>query len=194
MIHNILKDKKVLLASASPRRRLIFDLLGIKALVIPTHIDEPTTLELPYIQAIKHAKNKVMAISGKIDEDAVIIGADTVVYLNGMILGKPRSREDATDYLRILSGKTHSVYTGLCVKHCQVIQCDYARSRVTFGELSEQDIEEYIITREPFDKAGAYGVQGFGSQFITRINGCYFNVMGFPVNLFYQLLKGMFQE
>lgn len=192
MIHNILKDKKVLLASASPRRKLIFDLLGIRALVFPTHVDEPISREAPYVQACKHAINKVAAIASKIDEDTIIIGADTVVSLDGMILGKPGSMDQAKEFLTLLSGKTHSVYTGICIKHQQVTLSGYAKSRVTFIDLSEQEINDYLTTKEPFDKSGAYGVQGYGSQFITRINGCYFNVMGFPVNLFYNLLKELF--
>jgi len=194
MIHNILNDKKVLLASASPRRRMIFDLLGIKALIIPTNIAEPISDEAPYTQAMKHAKNKVLSISSKIDEDAVIIGADTVVWMDDTIFGKPSTDHEAIEYLKRLSGRTHRVYTGLCIKHRQMLMTDYARSYVSFIELSDQDIAHYIATREPFDKAGAYGVQGYGSQFISKINGCYFNVMGLPVNLFYRMLIKMFDR
>ncbi len=192
MIHNILKYKKVLLASASPRRRMIFDLLGVKCLVIPTNIAEPITNEAPYIQAVRHARNKVMAVTSQIGEDIVIVGADTVVYLDDRILGKPQSKDEAKDFLYRLSGKTHSVYTGLCIKYCQKVVTGYNKSRVAFIDLTEREISDYLATHEPFDKAGAYGVQGYGSQFISRINGCYFNVMGFPVNLFYNLLKGLF--
>ena len=171
---------------------MIFDLLGIKALIIPTNIDEPVSNEAPYTQAIKHARNKVLAISSKFDEDAIIIGADTVVWMDNIILGKPSTHYEATEYLKRLSGRTHRVYTGLCVRHQQILLTDYAKSYVTFIDLSDQDITEYMETREPFDKAGAYGVQGYGSQFISKINGCYFNVMGFPVNLFYNMLIRIF--
>jgi len=105
------------------------------------------------------------------------------------IFEKPKCKEKAVNFLELLSGETHSVYTGISIVYKNFILQDFEKTRVTFKILTKNEIEEYIATSEPFDKAGAYGIQGYGSQFIEKINGCYFNVMGFPVNNFYNLLK-----
>ncbi|MFO8144174.1 MAG: Maf family protein [Candidatus Syntrophosphaera sp.] len=193
MIHTILQDKKVVLASASPRRKTLFTMLGLKPLIIPADIHEPITREAPYVQVMRHAKNKALKVASRLDTESIVIGADTMVMLDKEILGKPESNDQAAQFLRLLSGKTHKVYTGICV--CWRNQCEtrYERSLVRFAPLSDNEIEEYIQTGEPMDKAGAYGIQGHGSQFIQRIQGCYFNVMGFPIRLFYKMIKEMLQ-
>ncbi len=192
MIHRILKGKKVILASASPRRRQIFELLGITALCMPADIPEPISNEAPYVIVKRHARSKAAVIAAKVDHSSVIIASDTIVVVDKMILGKPTDSIQAADYLRLLSGKTHFVYSAVCICHNNRFLCDYERSKVTFAKLSEIEIEDYIRTHEPMDKAGAYGIQGFGSQFIDQISGCYFNIMGFPIRLFYKLLQEMF--
>jgi septum formation protein len=190
MIHNILSNDKLVLASESPRRKLLLESLGLRPLIVPAKIAEPLTKERAHRQAIRHACNKAMAVRAYLDEDATIVAADTLVILDDLILGKPGSAPEAAAYLRLLSGRSHSVYTGLCVIRHGEQHTAYERSRVLFKELSEQEIADYIQTGEPFDKAGAYGIQGFGAQFIRSIQGCYFNVMGFPINLFYSMLGG----
>ncbi len=194
MIHKLLQGIKVILASASPRRRAIFELLGLSPLVVPANIHEPITNEAPYVQVMKHAKNKALAISAKMDAETIVIGSDTIVVLNGQIMGKPDNPEQAADYLRQLSGNSHKVYTGLCIAWRSQCLFDYERSTVTFAQMSEADIREYVATKEPMDKAGAYGIQGYGAQFVSSIRGCYFNVMGFPINKFYDMLRTMFSS
>lgn len=193
MIHLLLQDKKLVLASNSPRRKTLFKMLGLKALVIPANIHEPVTAEAPYRQAMKHARNKALAISKLMDDHSVVVAADTIVVLEGRILGKPQSAEQAMDYLRLLSGKIHKVYTGVCICYQGRQICAYERSSVCFAPLSEAEIAEYVSSKEPLDKAGAYGIQGYGSQFIQSIRGCYFNVMGFPIHLFYSMLREIMQ-
>lgn len=192
MIHNILQGKKVILASASPRRKLIFELLGISALCLPADIAEPIGTEKPYVQAKKHALNKAKTVAKLVDLSSLIVASDTIVALDKRILGKPEDVYQAREYLMALSGKTHYVYTAICLCHQNRYLCEYERSKVTFATLSEKEIEEYLNTHEPFDKAGAYGIQGYGSQFIQNISGCYFNIMGFPVRLFYNMLKEIY--
>ncbi len=189
MIHKILKDKQVVLASKSPRRQQIFGQLGLKVLYMPAKIDENIDLSHPRAYVIKLAKEKATQVAKSMDPDSIIVAADTIVYLNGQILNKPRDDYQAAHFLSLLSGQTHYVYTGLCICYKNRNYTDYARTAVTFKELTAREISDYIETGEPVDKAGAYGIQGYGSQFITRVVGCYFNVMGFPVANFYNLLN-----
>ena len=189
MIHKILQDKRVILASRSPRRQQIFGQLGLKVLYMPAQIDENIEVTNPRKYVLSLAKKKATHVAKGMDQDCVVVAADTVVYLNGAILNKPEDDFQAAHFLSQLSGQVHYVYTGLCVCYKGKSYTDYARTAVTFKELTVQEISDYIETGEPTDKAGAYGIQGFGSQFITRVVGCYFNVMGFPVANFYDLLK-----
>jgi len=189
MIHELLRGKKIILASASPRRMEIFKLVGLTAIQMPSHIEEETVYDNPIKLVKYHAKNKVLAIKKQFENDHIIVGADTIVYHNNIILEKPIDIYQAADFISRLSNSVHYVYTGIAIAYKNQIISDYAKSRVEFCPLSALEIEEYIKTREPLDKAGAYGIQGYGSQFIKKINGCYFNVMGFPVSLFYEMLK-----
>lgn len=188
MIHNILKNKRVVLASLSPRRREIFGQLGLKVLYKPARIDESMETNNPRVYVKSLALKKAQSVARNMDSDCVVVAADTIVYLNGEIINKPEDEHQAADFLTRLSGQTHYVYTGLAVCYCRQCYSDYARTAVTFKELTSQEIIEYLETGEPFDKAGGYGIQGFGSQFIMKVVGCYFNVMGFPVAKFYDLL------
>lgn len=166
-------------------------MLGLSPLVVPANVHEPISNEQPYIQVMKHAKNKAQKVAALLDEKSLVIGADTIVVVDKLILGKPSSAEEARRYLRLLSGRSHKVYTGICLCWRKQCICAYERSQVEFTMLTDTEIENYIATNEPLDKAGAYGIQGFGSQFIRSIRGCYFNVMGFPINLFYGMLQDM---
>lgn len=187
MIHNLLENTKVVLASASPRRKDLISMMGVKPLVVPSHVDEPDTGEAPRVQALRHARNKALAVAASLDPECLVVGADTVVVLDSHLLGKPASAEQARQYLRLLAGRSHQVYTGICVVHRGRHLQAWEKSTVSFANLSEAEIDSYVRTHEPMDKAGAYGIQGFGAQFITGIKGCYFNVMGFPLHRFYQL-------
>ena len=189
MIHELLHYKKVILASLSPRRKELFSLLGISFTAIPAELEETINNEAPQTQAMQNALRKAQIVKDKVNKDALVVSADTLVALNNHILGKPADAEEAGKFLRLLSGRSHSVYTGICIYYNDLANINYEQTFVTFAELSEAEINSYIATGEPLDKAGAYGIQGFGAQFITKVEGCYFNVMGFPIRLFYNMLK-----
>lgn len=194
MLHEILNDKKLVLASASPRRQEIFNMLGLNPLIIPADIHEPIDERPPWLIVKSHALHKAIKVSKLFDANTVIVAADTLVYLNKTIFGKPESKLDSENYLAMLSDKTHAVYTGISILYKNKTLTDYAKSLVQFKELSNEEIQSYIKTKESFDKAGAYGIQGYGCQFIKGIKGCYFNVMGFPVHLFYTMMLRIIQE
>lgn len=189
MIHELLRHKKVILASVSPRRKELFSLLGISFEAIPAKIEEPINNEAPQTQAMQNALRKAQLVKDKVDKDALVVSADTIVVLDNHILGKPADTEEAGNYLRLLSGRTHSVFTGICIYCNDTVNISYEQTFVQFAPLTEAEIDAYIATGEPMDKAGAYGIQGYGAQFIIKVEGCYFNVMGFPIRLFYDLLK-----
>lgn len=191
MLAELLKGKKIVLASASPRRKEIFKNIGIKPLHIPSNIEEEMFDIPPYKLVMMHSASKAKEVAQHLDHKCIVIGADTVVYLDGNILGKPNSKYQAFDYLEKLSGKQHYVYTGVTICYKKIVKTFYEKTIVEFDELSQFDIENYVATRESFDKAGAYAIQGYGSQFIKKINGCYYNVMGFPINKFYREIKKM---
>jgi len=189
MIHQILQDIPVVLASASPRRALLFSLLGIDTKIVPAEIAEPLTDDAPEKQAILHATNKAAFVAAVEPSNSLIVAADTVVAIDRHVLGKPLDTAEAKRFLLLLSGRRHSVFTGICIRYQDKILTAFEQTEVQFATLSNAEIEAYIATGEPMDKAGAYGIQGYGAQFITRVEGCYFNVMGFPIRLFYSLLK-----
>jgi len=177
------------LASSSPRRQELLKLLLADFEVVPSHVDESVhTSEQPETMVARLAREKAMAVQAQ-QPAAYIIGADTVVVCEGEILGKPASPEDARRMLRKLSGKTHQVLTGVCLVHWDkwVVEC--STTDVTFCLLSEQEIEDYLRSGEPFDKAGAYAIQGLGARFVEQIDGCHFNVVGLPVSRLYQMIK-----
>ncbi len=194
MIHNILKNKKVVLASASPRRKELLELVGVKFIQMPADVDE-TILPSDHINPKRYAKRialkKCDIMSKANNPDCLVISADTIVYLEKTILGKPKDYDEVYQFLNKLSGKSHIVYTAVAIAYNEKIIVDVAKTYVSFKNLQTDEIRQYIETGEPMDKAGAYGIQGFGSQFIEKITGCYFNVMGFPVNLFLNMLKGL---
>jgi septum formation protein len=189
MLHQILADKQVVLASASPRRKIILELLGIKALVLPSEVEENEEINCPQALVQRHAYIKAEHIAGKLSAETVVVGSDTIVYHNKEVLGKPADMYMAYEYLRRLSGQKHYVYSGVALSYKGEIHTSYTRTGVEFNELSFSEIEAYLETKEPLDKAGAYGIQGYGAQFIKKINGCYFTVMGFPVTAFYELVQ-----
>lgn len=183
---------KWILASASPRRREILSNLGLSFFVDPCSAPEPARIpgESPSLYARRVAALKAEGVSKK-HKSGLVIAADTIVVLGNSILGKPESREDAERMLERLNGRWHEVLTGVSLMDLgrKRIFSDCSRSRVHFRRLSHAEIEWYLDTEEYRDKAGSYGVQGYASLFIDRIEGCYFNIVGFPVATFEKLCR-----
>jgi septum formation protein len=186
---------KLILASASPRRAEILRNAGIQFEICSTDVDESRLdNESPgdYVRRLALAKAVSAAERNPhLGADALMIGADTVVVVDSAILGKPASSADARRMLRSISGRVHEVHTGLALLQISGMQQRVVEeiTRVHFAHLSDQEIEGYIATREPFDKAGAYAIQGMGGRYVTRIEGCYFNVMGLPLARWWTLLR-----
>ena len=179
---------RVVLASSSPRRRELLTLIGIRHGVVPADIDETAFPgEQPRPHAERLARAKAGVIIGR-EPNAIVIAADTIVVVDGDILGKPRDEGDAALMLRRLSGRTHVVLTAVAVARDGALVSDVESVDVTFRELSDAEIERYIATREPMDKAGAYGIQGFGATIVRRIDGDYFAVMGLALGLMVRLM------
>ncbi len=173
----------IILASQSPRRRELLERMGLTGFrVVSPDVDENLGDELPPAELVSRlSRRKAQAVAQQVKQDALIVAADTVVALEGTILGKPADELSAFRMLTTLSGARHQVYTGLTVLRGEEICTEYEVTDVTFRELSEGEIEDYIRTGEPMDKAGAYGIQGYGALFIEGIQGDYYNVMGLPV-------------
>lgn len=178
---------RVILASQSPRRRDLLTLIGIEHEVRPANIDE-TYLpgEEPRAHAERLARGKAAAIAAP---GAVTIGSDTIVVVDGDVLGKPADEAEAARMLRRLSGRSHIVMTAVAVDWDGKVGSAVEQVGVTFRALSDDDIEAYIATGEPMDKAGAYGIQGYGAALVERIDGDFFGVMGLPVQLVLRLLE-----
>jgi septum formation protein len=181
-----------ILASGSPRRREILSQLGLQFRVEPSGIDEPARGrgETPSGYAMRVARQKAGAIAAG-NRSGIVVGVDTIVVLRNKILGKPKSKTEAQEMLEKLSSRWHEVISGICLVECRTRRArfTYGRSRVHFRRLSCEDIQWYLRTGEYHDKAGAYGVQGYASLFIDRIEGCYFNIVGFPINAFQRLCR-----
>jgi septum formation protein len=184
-----LRDEPIVLASASPRRAELLRGAGIVFEVQPADVDESVRPdEPPERYVVRVAEAKARAISARCPRQ-IVLGADTTVIIDGLILGKPDSDADARRMLRMLSGRTHEVLTGVCMVGPVGTRTGLARTAVEFAPLAEDEIEWYIATGEPADKAGAYAIQGLASRFVTRIDGSYSNVVGLPVALVYGILK-----
>lgn len=181
--------KNVILASQSPRRKELLQKCMEQFECIPADIDETMDLNQDPSEEVKKLSHRKAEHILKSHPDCVVIGSDTVVAVNGKILGKPECDEEAAEMLRMLSGNTHQVITGLCVLSTEKEFLDVSVSDVTFAEMSEEEIAEYIATGECSDKAGAYGIQGYGARYITEIRGDYYAIMGLPVNMVYEALK-----
>ena len=181
----------VVLASSSPRRRELLTLIGIPHVVMPADIDEtPYAGELPQAHAERLARGKACAIAER-ERHAIVIGADTIVVVDGDILGKPRDEQEAAAMLRRLSGRGHVVLTAVAVARGGVVESAVESVDVRFRELSDEEIARYIATREPMDKAGAYGIQGYGATIVDRIDGDYFAVMGLALGRMVRLLESV---
>ena len=181
----------LILASASPRRAEILRSLDIPFSVRPAEVaEEPLPGETAEAVAMRLAERKAASVAAR-EPDAWVLGADTLVFLDGLILGKPRDLEDTKGMLRRLAGREHRVVTALHLKRGSARGAGYAEiSRVRFAPMDEAEIAWYAATGEPADKAGAYGVQGLGARFIEEIHGSFTNVMGLPARAAYRLLRG----
>lgn len=189
LIKRWLGDAHLTLASGSPRRKHILGLAGLDFDVVVPQVQESGTANLePRKYALAQAVCKLQSVTV---ETGVVVAADTIVVCDDHILGKPSDREDARRILGLLSGRQHFVYTALALRNQESsrIAADVQASRVLFRKLTESEIEDYIDSGEPMDKAGAYGIQGMGELLVDRLDGSLSNVIGFPVSLFIKLLR-----
>lgn len=185
---------RFILASASPRRRELLEQVGAEFEVIPAKGEEVITSSEPTEVVLELSAQKAAEVADRLQgEEAVILGADTVVAYEGQILGKPRDAADAEQMLSMLCGNTHSVYTGVTLIRLQDGKSEicsfYEETKVTMYPMTEQQIISYIRMGEPMDKAGAYGIQGKGALFVEKINGDYNNVVGLPIAKVFQMIK-----
>lgn len=180
---------RLILASESPRRRELLSMMELDFEVITSHVEEHMPIDASPEETVSSLSlQKAQAVADLYPHDCVI-GADTIVFIDGMILGKPRTSEHAKRYLSRMQGRTHTVFTGVTVIADGHIDTRCATTDVTFCPMTEREIEWYVSTGDPLDKAGAYGAQGPFGAFIERIDGTYFNVIGMPLPLLYTMLR-----
>ena len=192
MLLEELKKRKVILASQSPRRRELLSGMGVDFEVMKTEVEETYDPSWSPEQIVMHlSKLKLSPIDlSQYDPKTIFIACDTIVVVNGQIIGKPKDEEDAKRMLKMLSGNTHTVYSGLTVATPSKLLTDFRATDVAFDNLSEEVIQYYINTYKPFDKAGSYGVQEWiGYVGIREMHGSYYNVMGLPTRLLWQMLE-----
>ena len=182
-----------ILASASPRRQELLTKIIEDFEVVVSDFDEDS-VEFKgdvedYVKTL--ARGKAQSVASQANKDSIIIAADTIVVIDGKILGKPKNENDAYNMLKLLSNKVHRVYSGIAVINTanDVMKNESIFTEVKFSELTHEDIINYINSKEPLDKAGAYGIQGLGALFVEKINGCYYNVVGLPLNLLNKIMK-----
>lgn len=183
--------KKIILASSSPRRQEILRQIGLDFEVKANEVDETIPVGTPPHEAVSELAYRKAWGTANLEPEAVVIGADTIVLHENRILGKPLNRSDAVETLRSLSGSEHLVITGFCVIEAatgKVVRANET-TRVFFRRLTDAEINAYVDSGEPMDKAGSYGIQGLGAVLVEKIDGCYFNVVGLPVSHLSQVLK-----
>ena len=172
----------MILASQSPRRRELLGQMGFSFTVRPARGEELPHPELTPAQLVEElARQKALEVSAEAEADDVVVAADTVVAIDGKVLGKPRDKAHAAQMLSALSGREHTVYTGVAVKRGETLLVGHEATQVRFRPLTEREIDLYIQTGEPMDKAGSYGIQGYGALLVEGIRGDYFNVVGLPI-------------
>lgn len=181
--------KRIILASKSPRRKQLMDTLNIPYEIIVADIDEKIDTNNTLTSEIeKLSFLKALKVFNE-NKDALVIGADTIVVINNEVLGKPKTKEDAINMLHKLQGNKHYVITGVSIITDSKSESFHTVSEVYFNPMSDLEIEEYVETKEPMDKAGSYAIQGIGSKFINKINGDYYSIMGLPISEIYNRLK-----
>jgi len=196
MVHELIKGREFVLGSASPRRRDLLNIIGIEPLIITANCEEQVDGDNydEMVLANSHAKNS--AVREQYKGRGLVLTADTVVICGDKVIGKPSGPDKAVEHLQMLSGRKHEVKTGIviCDNMNNHSRMGVETTRVFFNSLTAKEIETYIETGEFFDKAGSYGIQGHASQFVSKIEGCYFNVVGLPIALFYNLIKGVLND
>ena len=190
-----MEKSKIILASGSPRRKELLLQIGIVPEIIVSHVEEKITSDVPAEVVMSLAEQKAVDVAKEMPEGTVILGSDTVVAADGKILGKPKSHEEAYEMIRRLAGRSHQVYTGVCLVkkgpegEADTVVSFYDETDVNVSPMTEKEIREYADSEEPMDKAGSYAVQGIFARYIDGLKGSYANVMGLPVHLVYQELK-----
>ena len=190
-----MEKSKIIMASGSPRRKELLLQIGIVPEIIVSHVEEKITSDVPAEVVMSLAEQKAVDVAKEMPEGTVILGSDTVVAADGKILGKPKSHEEAYEMIRRLAGRSHQVYTGVCLVkkgpegEADTVVSFYDETDVNVSPMTEKEIREYADSEEPMDKAGSYAVQGFFARYIDGLKGSYANVMGLPVHLVYQELK-----
>ena len=184
-------EKKIILASGSPRRRELLGQMGLEFEVITSDCDENIAPCRPSEMVRELSKRKAIAVAKTLDFPAIVIGADTVVALDDKILGKPKDPADAVKALLALSGRTHSVFTGMTIIDGEKMISDVVETKITFVTLTKEDAESYVATGEPLDKAGSYGIQGRGGVFVERIEGDYYSTVGLPICALGKILQSL---
>jgi septum formation protein len=179
---------ELILASQSPRRREIMDLMGLSYLTEVCTEQERVPSGLLVPETVMHLAYQKASFALRLHPDACVIGADTIVELDGDIIGKPASPEDAIHTLQRMQGREHTVYTGLAVLKNDYSDIRFDATKVRFRPMSEKEIRWYVSTGDPLDKAGSYGIQGLASVFVESIEGDYFNVVGLPAPVLYEML------
>ena len=174
--------KKIILASSSPRRKELLETAGIEFEIHVKDVDESVPEGTPPAEAAKMTAAKKATVIAEYYSDGIVIGADTIVVVGEKILGKPKNKEDAVNMLRMLSGVEHEVITGVCIINGGEKDSFAQVSKVKFYELTDEEIETYVASGEPMDKAGSYGIQGLGCTLVERIEGDYLNIVGLPVD------------
>ena len=183
-----MEKTKIILASGSPRRREILTQIGVDFRVVVSNDDEKPTSSDPLDFPRENAAAKALAVSKRAPGEYVL-GFDTLVFLDGMPLGKPRDPENALEMLQKLNGKSHKVITGVAIaQNSQVLDTQQEETEVFFRDCSLQELKDYVNSKDPMDKAGAYGIQTQGARLIKSISGCYYNVVGLPVALTLEML------
>lgn len=184
----------LVLASASPRRRELLAQAGFTFDVAPADVPEirkPGEDPIRFVTRLAREKAEAVLTREEVPPDALILGADTIVLLDEEVLGKPRDQADAARMLRLLSGRTHQVITGVCLARGRERQRAAEVTFVRFSTIADEEIEAYVATEEPLDKAGAYAIQGRAGRWVPRIHGCYFNVVGLPLALVSSMIEAM---
>lgn len=173
---------RLVLASSSPRRQQLLQLIGLSFTVMVSEIEEDNTKDMPpHELAVEHARAKAVDVSKRLPDSAVVIGADTIVVVDGQVFGKPQDPAEAVQMLTSLAGREHVVISGVAVVKGDQLVSGFTRTTVKMRPLTAEQIKGYVATGEPMDKAGAYAIQGRGALLVESINGCYNNVVGLPL-------------
>ncbi len=192
------KIERLVLASASPRRKELLAQIGITPEIVPSTIEEKITTSMPEEAVMELSRQKAKDVASRMQPGTYVIGADTVVAAGGEILGKPVSHEDAYRMISLMEGRTHQVYTGVTLVYCgdrgNKVRTFVEKTDVHLYPMSDGEIRAYADSADPMDKAGAYGIQGIFAAFIKGIDGDYNNVVGLPVGRVYQEIKQMFEQ